>query len=126
MEHRWRGAQAIETARELLLRLQPVELQLAFYVDRRMAEFVKSTEDWLKHESEKEDPNLVSSITNLVNRIKKENPDAEFKVHQLTSAVTKKRTTMSAFGEQYIMQTHPVQEEALSDLDLSDDNVLGQ
>lgn len=123
MENRWRGAQAIETARELLLRLQPVELQLAFYVDRRLAEFVRSTEDWLRDEKDREDPNLVSSITNIVNRIKKENQSAEFKVNSLSRSLTKQRTQIGSVTPHGIVPEHPVQKAAHSDLDLSDDSV---
>lgn len=81
MQYRWRGLQAIETAKELLMHLTPAELQLAFCVDRQLIEYVKNTEDWLRLEAESEDPNLVTYINGLVNRIKKEAPSADFKVN---------------------------------------------
>ena len=48
-----------------------------------MVEYVKNTEEWLRKDAQREDPNLISSMTNLVNRIKRENPDVEFKINKL-------------------------------------------
>mmetsp|Transcript_12142 Transcript_12142/g.14379 ORF Transcript_12142/g.14379 Transcript_12142/m.14379 type:complete len:83 (-) Transcript_12142:306-554(-) len=81
MQYRWRGLQAIEAAKELLMHLTPAELELAFYVDQQLVEYVKNTEDWLRLESESEDSNLVANISRLITRIKKENPEAEFKMN---------------------------------------------
>mmetsp|Transcript_32971 Transcript_32971/g.40801 ORF Transcript_32971/g.40801 Transcript_32971/m.40801 type:complete len:83 (+) Transcript_32971:3796-4044(+) len=81
MQYRWRGLQAIEAAKELLMHLTPAELELAFHVDQQLVEYVKNTEDWLRLESESEDSNLVANISRLITRIKKENPEAEFKMN---------------------------------------------
>ena len=72
-----------------------------------MAEYVKSAEDWLREESDREDPQLVTSITNLVNRIKKENPNAEFKVHKIASSLTKNRTLKGSVAPHGAVQDHP-------------------
>lgn len=90
MENRWRGAQAIETARELLMYLQPLELHLAFYIDKQMVEYLKATEDWLRFEGSREDPNLVTSMTNLINRIKRDCPqvDLKYNKHLKSSSMT--------------------------------------
>lgn len=98
------------------MHLQPFELQLAFYVDRRMVEYVKNTEDWLKTQAQQEDPNLISSITNLVNRIKRENPELEFKINQMTI-----KASTEANG--VIVKDN---EEMGSDLDMSEDEVAKQ
>jgi len=63
------------------MHLTPAELELAFYVDQQLVEYVKNTEDWLRLESESEDSNLVANISRLITRIKKENPEAEFKMN---------------------------------------------
>ena len=50
IDNHLRGAQVIETARKLLMRLQPFELQFAFYIDKNMVEYVLNIEEWLKEE----------------------------------------------------------------------------
>ena len=124
MQYRWRGLQAIETAKELLMHLTPAELQLAFCIDRQLIEYVKNTEDWLRLESESEDPNLVTYINGLVNRIKKEAPSADFKVNQLARMTTKARTVRGSVMPHDVIDLHPAQKDAQSDLSLSEEEEL--
>ena len=89
------------------MHLTPQELQLAFFIDRQLIEYVKNTEDWLRLESENEDPNLVTYIKGLVNRIKKENPEADFKVNQLVRMTTKDRTIRGSVMPHNAVEGHP-------------------
>jgi len=102
------------------MHLQPLECQLAFYVDKRMVEFVTNTEAWLKTENHKEDPNLISNMTNLVNRIKRENPEFEFKINQLAV----RQSTIKRDSNLFSMPVH--KEEIGSDLELSDEDEVKQ
>ena len=103
------------------MHLTPAELQLAFYVDRQLVEYVKNTEDWLKHESESEDPNLVTYMNGLVNRIKKENPELDYKVNQLVRMTTKARTVRGSVMPHDVVGGHPAQKDA-DELSLSDED----